>query len=170
MPNRKDWVLTLGIIMARQRKDEKTKNERKARRRSTGSQIIEIEEAQKRRKAKRAEIAKQEKVQWRLEKQKEKASRPKMSRTKKAVVFGILIIAVLIFISSGYRIIDLNLDKDVYEQRYEEKLAEKARLEKELSLVDDIDYIGQQARDRFHMLRDGEILYVYPEKETVETQ
>ena len=132
--------------------------------------IIAIEEAQKRRQAKRAEIVKQEKVQRRIENQREKASRPKMSNGKKVITIGILVIALLIFISSGYRIIDLNLNKAVYEKKYEEKLAEKARLEKELSLVDDPEYVGQQARDRFSMLREGEILYVYPEEETIETQ
>ena len=134
------------------------------------SQIIEIEEAQKRRKQRRDEYAKQEKVQRRREKAQEKAKRPKMSRGKKLLVYCVIVIAVLVFISSGYRIIDLNLNKAVYEKRYEEKLAEKARLEKELSYVDDIEYIGQQARDRFNMLREGEILYVFPEKDAIEAQ
>ena len=93
-----------------------------------------------------------------------------MSGGKKLVVCCLLIITVAVFISSGYRIVHLNLNKSVYEQKYEEKLAEKARLEKELSLVDDLDYIGQQARNRYHMLRDGEILYVFPEEESLEAQ
>ena len=132
--------------------------------------IIAIEEAQKKRQAKRAEIAKQEKVQKRIAKQREKASRPKMSNGKKLVAIGVVIIALIIFISSGYRIVNLNQDKAVYENKYEERLAEKVKLEKELSLIDDQEYIEQQARDRFHMLREGEILYVFPESETVETQ
>ena len=150
--------------------EKKRRPERSETRRTPASQIIEIEEAQKRRKAKRAEMAKQEKVQRRLEKRQEKASRPRMSRAKKLLVCVVLGIAGLLFVTSGYRIIDLNLNKAVYEQKYEEKLAEKARLEKELSLVDDPEYVGQQARDRFHMLREGEILYVFPEKEAIEAQ
>ena len=132
--------------------------------------IIANEEAQKRRRTKRAEFVKKEKVQRRLEKQREKTSRPKMSTGKKIIALGVLTLAIYVFITSGYRIIDLNLNKEVYEKKYEEKLAEKARLEKELSLIDDPKYIEQQARDKFHMLRDGEILYVFPERETVETQ
>ena len=135
-----------------------------------GKNIIAIEEAQKRRQAKRAEIVKQEKVQRRIEKRRDKESRPKMSNAKKAATIGILVIALLVFISSGYRIIDLNLNKAVYEKKYEERLAEKARLEKELGLVDDLEYVGQQARNRFSMLREGEILYIYPEEERIETQ
>ena len=138
----------------RRRRTEQTETHRKT------SPIIEIEEAQKRRKARREEYVKQEKVQ----KRRLKKSRPRISRVKKLIACGVLVLVVLIFISSGYRIVELNLNKTIYENRYEERLAEKARLEKELSSVDDIEYIGQQARDRFNMLRDGEILYVFPEK------
>jgi len=130
----------------------------------------EIEEAQSRRKEKRAELIKQEKVMRRREKAAEKASRPKMSGSKKLAICGVLVVAVLIFIFNGYRIIDLNLNKAVYEKEYEEKLAEKARLEKELSLVDDLGYIEQQARSRYHMLKEGEILYVFPEAQGPEAQ
>ena len=149
---------------------ERRKNNNQREKRRGASQIIEIEEAQKRRKAKRAALVKEEKVQRRREKLREKASRPKMSRAKKIAVCGIVAFAILVFITSGYRIIDLNLNKGVYEQRYEEKLAEKARLETELSLIDDPEYIEQQARDRFHMLRDGEVLYVFPEHDGPEAQ
>ena len=149
----------------RKRRNEQPKNSR-----SKASQIIEIEEAQKRRKEKRSEFIKQEKVQKRREKSLEKANRPKMSRVKKLMVCGVLVIAFLVFVFNGYRIIDLNLDKAVYEKEYGEKLAEKTRLEKELSLVDDPAYVEQQARNRFHMLREGEILYVFPEKEGPEIQ
>jgi len=93
-----------------------------------------------------------------------------MSGAKKLAFCGVLVISVLVFILNGYRIIDLNLNKAVYEKEYEEKLAEKVRLEKELSLIDDPEYIEQQARNRFHMLREGEILYVFPEKEGPEAQ
>jgi len=141
-----------------------------AERKRRKSNIIEIEEAQKRRKAKRIELMKEEKVQKRREIAREKASRPKMSGGKKLALCGIVIIAVLLFISSGYRIIDLNLNKTTYERIYEEKLAEKARLEKELTMINDPEYIGQQARDRFHMLKDGELFYVFPEREPVEAQ
>jgi len=144
----------------RSRKNEK--------RRRHNSQIIEIDEAQKRRKEKRARQVRQETAQVRREKVQTKAPRPNMSLSKKLAVCGVLVIAVLVLASSGYRVIDLNMSKAVYENRYEEKLVEKARLEKELSHVDDPEYIEQQARNRFRMLREGEILYVFPEKAPVE--
>ena len=136
----------------------------------TKANIIEIEYAQERRKAKRAELLKQEKMQKRRDKAKEKESRRKMSFGKMLAVFAVLVLAGVIFLFSGCRIYELNLDKGVYEKRLEEKEAEKSRLEKELSQIDDISYIGQQARDKFHMLREGEILYVFPEEESPEAQ
>jgi len=150
--------------------ERRRRNEKPDRRRKKIDQIIEIEDAQKRRKEKRAELVKQEKVLRRREKASEKASRPKMSGAKKLAVCGILFVAVLIFIFNGYRIIDLNLNKAVYEKEYEEKLAEKARLEKALSLVDDPEYIEQQARNRFHMVREGELLYIFPTADGPEAQ
>jgi len=156
--------------MEKRMAERKRRNERTPNRRTKVSQINEMEEAQRRRKAKRAELVKQEKVIRRREKAQEKASRPKMSTGKKLAVCGALVVAVLLFISSGYRIIDLNLNKAVYEKEYEEKLAEKARLEKALSLVDDPEYVEQQARTRFKMLREGEILYVFPEAKGPEAQ
>lgn len=132
--------------------------------------VIEIEEAQKRRKEKRAELIKQEKVIRRREKAEEKAVRPKMSGAKKLAVFVVLAIALAAFMYNGQRIVDLNLNKAVYEKEYEEKLAEKARLEKELSLVDDPEYIEQLARNRYHMLREGETLYIFPETQSPEAQ
>ena len=141
-----------------------------AERKRRKSNIIEIEEAQKRRRAKRTELMKEEKVQKRREIAREKASRPKMTGGTKLALCSIVVIAVLLFISSGYRIIDLNLNKAAYERIYEEKLAEKARLEKELTMINEPEYIGQQARDRFHMLKDGELFYVFPDREPVEAQ
>ena len=154
--------------MAGKRKERKSEQTEKRRR--TGSQIIEIEEAQKRRQEKRAELKKKEKAQRRRAIAQEKASRPKMSGGKKFLVCGIVLIAVLGFVFNGYRIVNLNLDKAVYEKKYEERLAEKTRLENELGLVDDPEYVEQQARDRFHMLRDGETLFIFSEKKSVEAQ
>ena len=149
----------------RKRKTEETeKRQRKA------YKIIEIEEAQKRRKEKRSELKKQEKAMRRREKNQERASRPRMSSGKKAAALGVLAVAVLIFVFNGYHIFNLNLDKAVYEKQYEERVAERTRLEKELNSVDDREYVEQQARDRFHMLKEGEILYIFPEKETAEVQ
>jgi len=150
--------------------ERRERAERIEQRRKKASPIVDIDKTRERRKEKRAEHIKQEKVLRRRERAAEKASRPKMSGAKKLAVCGILLVALLIFIFNGVRIIDLNLNKAVYEKEYEEKIAEKARLEKELSLIDDPEYIEQQARNRYHMLREGEILYIFPEAEGPEAQ
>ena len=164
------YCLVMKKMAESKKRSKNSRNENVPSRQKSTSKIIEIEEAQKRRKVKRAELIKEEKAQKRREKSLEKSSRPKMSAGKKFAVCGVIALAMLIFFSSGYRIIDLNLNKATYERIYEEKLAEKARLEKVLSMIDDPEFIGQLARDRFHMLKDGEILYVFPERESIEAQ
>jgi cell division protein FtsB len=68
------------------------------------------------------------------------------------------------------RIIDLNLDKAYFETQLDEKVAEKVRLEKELARIGTPEYIEQEARNRFHMLKDGELLYVFPDQTTDNTR
>ncbi|MDR1796216.1 MAG: septum formation initiator family protein [Clostridiales Family XIII bacterium] len=127
--------------------------------------IIEIETAQRRRKQKRAEIVKAEKVKRRQRRAAERKARPKMPLSKKLGACGVIAVAVLLFGMGGYRNIELTIEKAETEQVYEQKLAEKARLEKELTTVNDPEYVEQEARERFHLLKDGEILYVAPEEE-----
>ncbi|MDR3305581.1 MAG: septum formation initiator family protein [Clostridiales Family XIII bacterium] len=155
--------------MAARPQNKAQTNEAPGRRRGGGS-IIEIEEAQKRRKERREEAAKAERAQKHEKKRREKLARPKMSPGKKAGVAAILGIAVLLFGFGGFRNIELTLEKAQVEQQYEKKAAEKARYEKELTMVNDPEYVEQQARERFHLLKDGEILYVFPAEQSDNTQ
>jgi cell division protein FtsB len=138
-------------------------------RRGSGT-IIEIEEAQARRKQKRAEIFKAEKVQRRIQKARMRKERPKMSAGKKFAVAFVIIASVALFGAGGYKNIELGIEKAETQKIYEQKLAEKLRLEKQLTAVNDLEYIEQEARDRFHMLKDGEILYVFPDEQADNTQ
>jgi cell division protein FtsB len=126
--------------------------------------IIDIEEAQEKRRGKREEQAGRERAKKRAKRTREKQSLPKMTPGKKLTALGIVVVAVLLFCYSGLRIIDLNLDKAVYVKQLEEKQSEKLRLEKELAVIGTPEYIEQEARVRFHMLKDGELLYVFPEQ------
>ena len=132
--------------------------------------IIEIEEAQEQRRQKREEQAGRERAKRRAKKAREKQALPKMTPGKTLAALGVIGIAVLLFCYSGIRIIDLNLDKADYERLLDEREAEKARLESELARIGTLEYIEQEARNRFHMSKDGELLYVFPEKQTDNTR
>jgi cell division protein FtsB len=132
--------------------------------------IIEIEEAQEKRRKKREEHGGREKAKKRAKKTRERQAQPKMTPGKKLAAFGVLALFVVLFCYSGLNIIDLNLDKADYEKQLAERLSEKARLEKELTMIGTPEYIEQEARSRFHMLKDGELLYVFPEQQTDNTR
>jgi cell division protein FtsB len=132
--------------------------------------LIEIEKAQERRRRKREEYARTERAIRQEQKCAEKLARPKMSVGKKLAAVCVVVGAVLLFGWNGIRNLELSLERADAQQLYEERVAEKARLELELSAVHDPEYIEQQARERFHMLKDGEILYVLPGLEADNTQ
>jgi cell division protein FtsB len=132
--------------------------------------IIEIEAAQEKRQKKREEQVGRERAKKRAQKTREKQALPKMTPGKKLAALSVVAVAVLLFCFSGLRIIDLNLDKADYVAQLEEKQAEKVRLEKELEMIGTPEYIEQEARSRFHMLKDGELLYVFPEQQTDNTR
>ena len=132
--------------------------------------IIEIEEAQEKRRQKREEQAGRERTKKRNKKKREKQALPKMTPGKTLAALGVVAVAVLLFCYSGLRIIDLNIDKTKYVKQLEEKEAEKLRLENELERIGTLEYIEQEARNRFHMIKDGELLYIFPEKKTDNTR
>jgi Septum formation initiator. len=137
----------------------------------TSSQIIEIEEAQRMRKQKREEDI----TEGRLKKKKtkkdlDKKSKSKMSRGKKITAAVVVAFSVSLLGFYGMKLIDLSVEKSKAIDILEQKQIEKESLEKEFAMVNDPEYIEAQARDRFHMLKEGEILYVFPPKETDNSQ
>ncbi|MDR0874956.1 MAG: septum formation initiator family protein [Clostridiales Family XIII bacterium] len=132
--------------------------------------IIEIEEAQAKRRKKREEQFGREKAKQRAKRTRAKQALPKMTPGKKLAALGVVVVAVLLFCYNGLRIIDLNLDKADYEKQLAEKQSEKVRLEKELAMIGTPEYIEQEARSRFHMLKDGELLYVFSEQQADNTR
>ncbi|GHU63676.1 hypothetical protein AGMMS49983_07670 [Clostridia bacterium] len=132
--------------------------------------IIKIEEAQEKRQQKREEQAGREKAKKRARKTRERQALPKMTPGKKLAALGVVAVASVLFCYSGIRIIDLNQDKAEYEQQLAEKQSEYARLEKELAMIGTPEYIENEARNRFHMLKDGELLYVFPKQQRDNTR
>jgi cell division protein FtsB len=138
---------------------------------SKGGRIIEMEEAQKHRRDKRNQNLETSKLKKRETKVKErrkiklieKKSRRKLSAGKKLVIAVIFLIAVTALGFSGYKIVNLKLAEAEVTDTYEAKVSEKKKLEREYSMVNDPKYIEKQARERFNMIIEGEILYIYPE-------
>ena len=151
---------------------------KKTRKSSTGSHVIDIEEAQEERRRKRQQAAASKKRLKRREEREKteeiraqstpetrKKKRKKAGRTKRFLIF-VMIIAVLAFVGGAVsQIIKLNLELREAKEIKEQRTAEKVKMSKELDRINDPEYIEEQARKRLRMIRQGEILYVFPEEE-----
>ena len=91
-------------------------------------------------------------------------------RRRLALVFAI---ATVIFLSVGISLFNDYLRLQNLEKYQSEAVAtqeaskeKKAKLEKEVDLLEDEDYVAKIARDRFLYSKDGELVFPLPEHET----
>lgn len=91
-------------------------------------------------------------------------------RRRLALVFAI---ATVIFLSVGVSLFNDYLRLQNLEKYQSEAVAnqeasreKKAKLEKEVDLLEDEDYVAKIARDRFLYSKDGELVFPLPEHET----
>jgi cell division protein FtsB len=123
-------------------------------RRKRSENVISMAEARARRREKRAL----------------RQSRKSAKRGNRLFAYRKFYIAILLFLlitSSVYavRIAALKADETRATAELTAAREEKARLEKELSYIDDPTYIEQQARTRLRMIKPGETYYVLPEND-----
>ena len=136
--------------------------------------IIDIEEAHKLRKRKRSAAATKKRVRDANEDFLKAGQVPKKKRSKlfvlsKQVLIFVAATCTIVFVLfSAVQLINLSMDARTAETILAEKEAEKALVEKQLTLVDDPEFIEQQVRDHLRMIRPGETLYVFsePKEET----
>lgn len=95
---------------------------------------------------------------------KKKLSPREMVKRKRKVVVYLIIFAVLLFLvgKSVFNIVKVNLEEKELKKESATLKEEQEELEEELTLVNDPEYIEQQARDQLHLVLPGEILYVLP--------
>lgn len=141
---------------------------------SNTSRIIDIEEAQELRKQRRSALVEKKNkraltAQEKAEKEREKREAEEIARARKSfvtgrrIVFFIVIVVLLIFAGlKATELIDLRGEAAEAQKDLETKNEQKARLEKELSLIGSAEYIEKQARERLRMVKPGEIIYLFP--------
>ena len=91
-------------------------------------------------------------------------------RRRLALIFAI---ATVVFLSVGISLFNDYLRLQNLEKYQTEAVApqeaskeQKAKLEKEVELLEDEDYVAKIARDRFLYSKDGELVFPLPEHET----
>ncbi|MDR0852848.1 MAG: septum formation initiator family protein [Clostridiales Family XIII bacterium] len=153
------------------RKRELNREPKQASSTSKGGRIIEMEEAQHKRRNKRKEVLEASKLKQREDKVKErrhrkqveKKERRRLSGGKKLLVFLAMVVALAFLGLSCYKIVNLKMEEAKVNDTYDKKVSEKKKLEREYSMVNEPKFIEKQARERFHMIVEGEMLYIYPE-------
>jgi cell division protein FtsB len=166
-PYRGVLTVTRGFLMARQgarrQIDEKARMGNKSR-------VIDIEEAQRQRRERRVAATKGR-------------TRPTMApepvaeavsagwTAGKRLIYAVAVLVVLaLVVISGIRILDLKAEAVTAERALEVTMEEKARLEKELTMLNDPAYIEAQAREQLRMTKKDETLYVFEDSEEDNSQ
>ena len=132
------------------------------------SQVIDIEEARRKRQEKRQKQQKHRDLQEQLTQQRRAArSRVKAGRRKKVMTYAVVILCIIAAIGASiWNIIVLKADyneaKAVNQQLTEEKNALKEQLENS----DKDKFIEDEARLQLRMVKPGETVYIVPEQPT----
>jgi cell division protein FtsB len=142
--------------MARQSAKRQTEEKTRA---GSQSRVIDIEEAQRRRKARRAAAAKGRKRAAATASVAE-ATRGGWTAGRRLIYVLITLVVLAFVVISGLRILDLKADEASAERSRALMIEEKARLEKELAMLNDPAYIEAQAREQLRMIKKDETLYV----------
>jgi cell division protein FtsB len=127
----------------------------------TKTYAIDIEEAQRERREKRAQALKSRRRRDKAAKvEAEKARRSFI--TGRRIILACVVSAVVFFIgSSAYRIIGLKAQEQNAAEELKVKTEQKARLESEFTMLAEDEYIEEQARERLGMVKPGEVVYVF---------
>ncbi|MDR1271826.1 MAG: septum formation initiator family protein [Clostridiales Family XIII bacterium] len=103
-------------------------------------------------------------------KKKKPRIRARVSKKAKLAIAGAFVVCAVLFGSQVYNLAGLAFEKSRLETIKNDKDAELSRLNIELERVNDPQRVEELARERFHMLKEGETLYVFPEEEIDTTQ
>ena len=133
------------------------------------SVIIGIEDAQRQRQQRRAEALAERRYSQKKARAQEiaeaHAARRSFASGRRLLYLIIAVILIALVIMSGTRINDLKQEQAKAEQIYKINAEQKAKLTNELSMVNDPEYIELQAREFLHMIKPGEIQYIFNDKQ-----
>lgn len=142
--------------MAKRRRSREFKN---------SSQVIDIEEARRKR------LEKRRKHRGRI--QHIEVSSPKSSTRRSvksnklrrmAIYAAIIIIIAGVIGASAYNIISLKQEQKILTAQQKALKDKKQELKEELNHLNDPDYIEEQARAQLRLVMPGESIYVFPEE------
>lgn len=138
--------------MAKKRRSRDFKN---------SSQVIDIEEARKKRHEKRSKN--RTKAFAEQEQRRQKAGKGK---NRKALVYLIIIVVMLsVAGASIYNILSLKQEQKALLEEQQRLKKQRQELQEELKHLEDPDYIEEQARTQLRLVMPGESIYVFSDED-----
>ena len=131
------------------------------------SQVIDIEEARKKRQEKRQK--QQQRTRQREEMMPKRTARAsvKAGRRKKHLTYAVVILAIIAAISmSIWNIFALKAEFNEAKQQNQQLMEEKAALEQQLKDSSKASFIEDEARQQLRMVKPGETVFMVPNQDT----
>ncbi len=126
------------------------------------SQVIDIEEARRKRQQKRSRQHKLAKAGSAVSQKPERAS-IKQNKRRRMLIYAAIIVSIIAVVGvSVFNIISLKQEQKEIKKQQELLQEEKAEKEKELENINDPEYIEEQARAQLRLVLPGEKIYVFP--------
>jgi cell division protein FtsB len=125
---------------------------------------MNIEEAQRERREKRAQALKVRRRKVKVAKVEAEKARRSFITGRRLILIAVTVAVVFFVGSSAFRIMDLKTQEEKANELLKVKTEQKARLEGELLMVKKNEYIEEQARERLGMVKQGEVVYVFDEE------
>jgi cell division protein FtsB len=93
-----------------------------------------------------------------------KSAKPK-PKGRRLIFLGVIAVILAVVLYSGFTVYNLKAEEKAAKEQLEEKKSEKERVERELSVVTNPEYVENQARELLRMIKAGEMLYVFESEE-----
>ena len=127
------------------------------------SQVIDIEEARRKRQEKRAKQQRRTQEQDEAVRKKQLNSRVKAGRRKKNITYAVIILCIIAAIGmSALNIISLKSEYKEVAETNKQLEEQKAELQQELEDSDQKEFVEQEAREQLRMIMPGETVYIVP--------
>ena len=130
------------------------------------SQVIDIEEARKRRQEKREKQQKRMRQQTETPAEKKARARVKAGRRRKIMIYAVIIICIIAAVSTSIiQIVKLKAEYKEAEQINRQLQQQKEDLEQQVKDSDEKKFIEEEAREQLRMVKPGETVYIVPNLE-----
>jgi cell division protein FtsB len=136
----------------------------------TKTDVINIEEAQRERREKRAQALKVRRRKVKVAKVEAEKARRSFITGRRLILVSVTVAVVFFVGSSVFRIIDLKTQEEKATELLKVKTEQQARLEGELLMLKDKEYIEEQARERLGMVKPGEVVYVFDDGDSADAK